>query len=489
MIHYLAGLFCVVFFLIGTGAVQAERPLRPQKQLPVRTIRMPAPLDDREIVLTVGEGQGAIKPLIGVNAGPMPAGKKGNADLTAAYHRMGIRHIRTHDYYGPLDMSTMYPCLDADPDLPDSYNFRVSDEKMKTLVQAGFQPYFRIGDSWNNVRIPRTAQQQSNFARAAVNVVRHYTEGKWEGMRAPIEHLEIWNEPDLNQFWPDKYENFFPLYIRMFKALKNAFPHLKIGGPAFVVASYKIPGQRWKITSFIKTIKEAGIAPDFLSWHFYGSDPQEYAEAVSYYRGQLDQNGFTKTELHLTEWNTDTFGDARRLRLSSLGASRLTGAWIAMQEAGLDMAFFYRGNDTSPDLPTFYGMFFADGREKPVARAFQLWSEMTKCDRKLAVATGVPLLDAAKYQSKSPAFKPVWFLAGSEGEGPSKIRVMIASCHDINCQIKFAREDFNKAGWKISATLLSAPNGDPRRIELRQPRISLKSNDIALVRFERFPAR
>lgn len=484
----IGGLFYLIVFFAGAGAFGAERPLPPKQATIPRQERTPAKLGCQEITLTIGDPAGVIKPLTGVNAGPAPSGEAGNADLTDAYHRIGIRQVRVHDYYGPLDMSAMYPSLDADPELPDSYDFAASDRMMNIIVRGGFQPYFRIGDSWNNVRLPKTDRQQANFIRAAVNVVRHYTEGKWNGMRVPIACLEIWNEPDIKQFWPDDYAKFVPLYVPMYKALRSAFPSLKIGGPGFALVSYKFPDQRGRITEFIRAMKEAGIVPDFLSWHMYSNDPLEYAEATAFYRAQLDRQGFAKTALHLTEWNTDASGDGRDLRMGSLGASRLTAAWIALQEAGLDEAYFYRGNDTSPRLPTFYGMFFADGREKAIARAFKLWVETAKCGRKLAVTTGLPQLDAPLLPAGPAEFKPVWFLAGSAGEGPAVIRVLITSAQQVTCRIQFARADLNGVKWQVSATLLSGPRGEPINVQLQAPSLLLKDNDVALLRFERPPA-
>jgi len=47
----------------------------------------------------------------------------------------------------------------------------------------------------------------------------------------------------------------------------------------------------------------------------------------------------------------------------------MTAAWIGLQEQGVDVSLFYRGTDPSLDLPTFYGLFFADGRPKRIAMA------------------------------------------------------------------------------------------------------------------------
>jgi hypothetical protein len=44
---------------------------------------------------------------MGVNIGPL--GSDDNPPATDAYRARGIALIRTHDYYGPLDLATIYP--------------------------------------------------------------------------------------------------------------------------------------------------------------------------------------------------------------------------------------------------------------------------------------------------------------------------------------------------------------------------------------------
>ena len=91
------------------------------------------------VTLTLGAPTGGvIQPLLGVNIGPIPAGAKTNTDLTDAYHAAGITMIRTHDYYGPLDMATMYPDQSADPRDPASYNFTESDRVFAAILAGGF---------------------------------------------------------------------------------------------------------------------------------------------------------------------------------------------------------------------------------------------------------------------------------------------------------------------------------------------------------------
>jgi len=162
---------------------------------------MAAPLSGLDWSLEVGVGNGrTLRPLLGVNAGPYPVGEAGNADLTSQYQGIGVNMVRNHDFYGPLDMAQMYPDHAADPDLAASFNFTNSDIRFQAILDAGLVPYFRLGDSYNNASPPAPADVH-NYARASVNVVRHYREGLWNGFNSNFPYLEVWNEPGAH-FWP-----------------------------------------------------------------------------------------------------------------------------------------------------------------------------------------------------------------------------------------------------------------------------------------------
>ena len=334
--------------------------------------------------------------MLGVNIGPTRAGKDpNNADLTSAYRQIGVTLIRTHDYYGPLDMAVMYPDRRRDPADPRSYDFRASDAMWQAIVNGGFEPYLRLGDSYNNATPPANAHERANWVNAAVAVVRHYRKGQWNGFSTPFRYVEIWNEPDNQRFWsrPRNALEYFQLYVETALALKRAFPDLLIGGPGVTQTGAFTPqGNKW-VHDFLTYVKQSNAPLDFFSWHLYSNDPDEWHSAARFYRQELASLGFQAAQMHVTEWNTDTrqvgdqSADAFALRVGGKGAAILTAAWIAMQENGVAEAAFYRGPDPAMDAPTFYGMFFANGQPKPVALAFSLWARLAAHPQRLAVSS------------------------------------------------------------------------------------------------------
>jgi hypothetical protein len=396
---------------------------------------VPASLEQTEITVTLGETDGAIKPLLGVNAGPVPSGDKNNADVTAGYQTCGVTMVRTHDFYGPFDLSTIYPDITANPAVPESYNFKTTDEVFKAIINGGFTPFIRIGDSYSNARSPASEQERSNLVAAACEQIRHFR--SLPDSREKYSHyVEIGNEPETKQFWPAGFEDYLLFYKETYTALKRNFPGIKIGGPGFVIASYKIPQARSNVHRFLAFLKNNNITPDFVSFHIYSNNPAEYYDAVNFYRNACQQTGITNTALYVTEWNTGK--DNTEFRLGQKAAPYLTANWIALQEANADAAFFYRGTDTSSKFALFFGMFHADGRPKPAAKAFELWSEFSKCSRKKSVQTGISLLDNAPQLSGN--LKPLWLLAGEES--PKKLMFLISNIGEqtLTCTLQLPNQ-------------------------------------------------
>lgn len=369
-------------------------------------------------VTLAGTTNREIRPLLGVNVGPVPAGNDpANPDLTDAYHEIGVTLIRTHDFYGPLDMAVMYPDRTRDPAFPESYDFRESDHVWRAIVEGGFEPYFRLGDSWNNSKPPANALERANWVRAAVEVVRHYREGQWNGFHTPFQYVEIWNEPDNQQFWsqPHTPMEYFQLYVETAQALKQAFSDLLVGGPGVTQAGAFAPrGQEWT-RSYLAYIYENNAPLDFFSWHIYSNDPNMWVSAAQFYRGELDAHGFEAAAMHVTEWNTDIRQvendreETLALRTGGKGASILTAAWIAMQQNGIAVSTFYRGSDPSMDAVEFYGLFYANGNPKRTALAFSLWSQMAAHPQEVSVSA-VPETG-------------LWILAGQDASGETALLV------------------------------------------------------------------
>lgn len=95
-----------------------------------------------------------MKPIHG--GGQPPIGGK---DLTEYFHYLteaGIPFSRLHDVGGPfgsnryVDVPNIFRNFDADETDPASYDFTFTDHLLKALVEAGVEPYYRLGVTIEN---------------------------------------------------------------------------------------------------------------------------------------------------------------------------------------------------------------------------------------------------------------------------------------------------------------------------------------------------
>ena len=269
---------------------------------------------------------------------------------------MKLKASRTHDWalLNPsqrvCDYFLMFPLMHLDATKPENYYFDATDYLLKlTREKLGHEIFFRLGTSIEhsgpdvhfNTKIP---EDFDKLAEVFAGTIRHYNEGWANGYRWDIKYWEIWNEPDnLNNMWClpdgdygkgatheekvadyhrrnfDRGELFVKFFVTCLKRIKSEFPDVKVGGPALctwmdyeeTIFTNRFPRNLSRkyhnTTEYFKSIlsacKEAKVAPDFISWHYYGKDPNEVMESISKARRLCDEIGFPKCELILNEWH------------------------------------------------------------------------------------------------------------------------------------------------------------------------------------------
>ncbi|QEL16017.1 GH39 family glycosyl hydrolase [Limnoglobus roseus] len=305
-----------------------------------------------------------IRPLAGVNGGPVAAG--GILDLSARWKEAAFPFARLHDCHWPIpdvvDVKAVFPDFAADPANPASYDFARTDEFVKAIHDAGTAIVYRLGESIEHQKVKRRVQPPKDFAKWAevcAGIVRHYTDGWADGFRYPIRYWEIWNEPDNRpNCWTGTDAQFLDLYVTAAKVLKAKFPKLMIGGPG-LGNSGDLKGDRLEPTAFLRDFlarcRKDWVPLDFLSWHCYTGDPTEFVRRAKGMRQILDAAGFKGTESHLNEWNYLPDGKwtgmmakdalARQTWHDRLGgpegAAFAAAALCLLQDAPLDVANYF----------------------------------------------------------------------------------------------------------------------------------------------------
>lgn len=311
-----------------------------------------------EIKIDLSQKGGKIKPMNAVNNGPTAPSVRLSYTTFEAYKAANIPYARNHDAsfftgYGgehTVDVHRIFKNFDADENNPESYIFEPTDEYIKTTLAAGTKIFYRLGASIEHeykygTRVPKDF---AKWARICEHIIRHYNEGWANGFEYGIEYWEIWNEPDCrngdgsNPCWQGTEEQFIELYETAANYLKEKFPNLKIGGPAFCG-----PWKGGFKDKFLDYVAQNKVTLDFYSFHWYGKTVEGIVDAFREGRNELDKRGLTKTETILNEWNyikgwiADDWNYSLRMEKGLKGSSLIAGVMCAGQSEPIDMLMYY----------------------------------------------------------------------------------------------------------------------------------------------------
>ena len=389
-------LTAVLALIAGAGAVQA------QNQPDISSLSVSAVIDPSVTV-------GPIKPMNAVNNGP---------DIDDEYQMndfriLNIPYSRTHDasdgYYGErlVDISDVFPDFCKDPDNPANYDFRETDAYIKTLIDSGSEPFYRLGQTIENQTSAKyniyPPKDYKKWAKICEHIIMHYTEGWANGFHYNIRYWEIWNEADLDQSsgrwetnprtWGGTIEEFHKFYAVAAKHLKKRFPDLMIGGPSYC----RIQGTKTYFPQFFEYMRDNNVPIDFVSWHKYGAEPSVFLMEADIIRGWMKEYGYEDAELILNEWNYRRFKNAdaessneiynRETRRNIKGAAFGGALMCAMQHAPVDMLMYYDARANT----NYCGFYDYQTREHmPPYYTFYAWSKLKgeECECKLEGGVG-----------------------------------------------------------------------------------------------------
>jgi hypothetical protein len=292
----------------------------------------------------IAGSSGIIKNLSGTNTGPLKLNNSVN--LTSNFQQAGINYVRTHDYYGACDISTIFPDTSKIASDSSAYSFSSSDSVITATINAGSKILFRFGNSYEGVpkhNIPPADMEK--WAEVCLQIVKHYNEGWNNGFYYNIKEWEIWNEPDNYSFWTGTAADFVKLYRLTATKLKQYDNSLQIGGPA--IAS--IFNSNF-LNAFLDSVKTENLPLDFFSYHiYYIANPYHFKYVDSITKAILANYSLQSVKRYVTEWNPMQYsGNINQLEvwhndlyISSQAASVMT-YW---QEDGPEKVFWYRTDE------------------------------------------------------------------------------------------------------------------------------------------------
>lgn len=315
-----------------------------------------------EIIIDFGEGCGKVKPMHAVNNGPVGSKvRKGNS--TYDYFReAGIPYARNHDAafhqaYGgeyTVDVHRIFTDFNADPEDPASYDFEMTDMCVADTFSVGTEVFYRLGSRIEHDKKKGTFPPP-DFKKWAViceHIIRHYNEGWADGFEYGIKYWEIWNEPECynadgsNPCWQGTEEQFAEFFAVAVSHLKEKFPNLKIGGPAFSSIRSNPKKDRF-IDIVFKALNEKNVKLDFFSFHRYAKEPCDFRVIIERAKEIINTYGHNDAELILNEWNyvRGWLGEDWTYSIKSekglKGASFIAGCMCVGQNSDLDMLMYY----------------------------------------------------------------------------------------------------------------------------------------------------
>ena len=379
------------------------------------------------VTVDVAKEVGPVKIMNAVNNGPSKARADQSRGNFADYRALRIPYARTHDSINQatsnghtVDISAVFPNFDADENDPKSYDFAYTDRFLETILAAGTEPFFRLGQTIENgikkyhVFPPK---DYAKWARICEHVIRHCNEGWCGGHEWGIRYWEIWNEPDaqpdkdkaLSCQWQGTRAEFCEFYKVVAQHLKKTFPQLKIGGPALGFR------QDWA-DAFLAYQRAAGTEIDFFSWHDYGRRPDDICNPrrgakTRSFRNLLDKHGYVKTESILNEWNyvKDWTADFPYTccAISEPKGGAYTAAFMSIcQDEPVDMLMYY---DARPGT-VFNGLFdLYTLKPRPAYYALLAWSWLRDLGVQVDATLAFPGREKLVADANSKQWKD-WFL-------------------------------------------------------------------------------
>jgi len=387
------------------------------------------------ITIDFSQSQGRMKVQNGVNGGPFWAAFI-NPAMVQRHKNAGFAITRFHDCHWPnpdvVDIHCIFPLFYRDANDSMNYFFKKTDDFVAPVIQNGSQILWRLGESIEHVTsfFIDPPSDFNKWATICVNIIRHYNAGWNKGFHYGIKYWEVWNEPDKGNMWRGSPDQYLQLYAATVKAIKAYDPTLKVGGPA------TSGGSGGFVNTFLAYCRDNSLPLDFFSYHGYSSSPSAYKSSIEGVRNLLNSYGFTKTEIHFTEWKyfagdwdiLMTSDSSRYMQkkaayeamqtgpaVSSLIASTL----IAFQDSPLDMCYYYTSDNG------LWGMFDRHGNPFTSYYAYVAWNQLLQAAPNRVAVTGSLSGEQRVIAGKSDNGSEAAFMVSNYGQGQTQFSVTL----------------------------------------------------------------
>jgi hypothetical protein len=208
------------------------------------------------------------------------------------------------------------------------------------------------------------AFRQTNSEPKNLDDWRTYVRTVVSRYKGRIRAYEIWNEPNLKDFWTGNTDQMLALTKEASQIIHSLDPQALVVSPS-PTADYGIP---W-LMEFLK--KGGGQFVDVIGYHFYVTPkpPEEIVPVIQRVRQVLSENGLANKPLWNTEmgWLAPTQFDSEES-----AAAYLARAYILAWAAGVQRFYWYAWDNRSLAIVTYKEV---EHRVTPAGNAYQVMQQ------------------------------------------------------------------------------------------------------------------
>ncbi len=316
-------------------------------------------------------------------------------DLRFVRDTCGFEYMRFH---GLLNEEMQLVKVDSDGKI--AYDWTNVDKVYDFLQELGIRPIVELGFMpeplargkqtifwWKgNVTPPKSYQEWDKFVEA---LARHLTE-RYGADEVRQWYFEVWNEPNLDGFWPAGQAEYFKLYEHTARAIKRVDESYRVGGPATA-------GYGW-IKETLDYCAQNDVPIDFVATHAYGAmegfldeqgkgqtmlapNADSVIDGMPQVREAIQNSKFPDLPIQVTEW-----GPSYSPR-DPVHDSYFCAAWILHRlrqlPAGVEAMSYWTFSDQfeepGPATSPFHGGFGllnVQGLPKPAYFAYRFLNEL-----------------------------------------------------------------------------------------------------------------
>jgi len=370
-----------------------------------------------------------------VGSGHMLLGTRADwrAHLKLAKNELGMVGIRGHGLLDD-DMSVV-PNKDQPPEFYNVDNVMdfLVENGIKPIVELSFMPKaFVTCGGENEPKFTYAFHDNGGYKGLQMppddfgdwyNLVKHLAEhliDRYGEHEVTSWHFEVWNE-----MWGVAFPHpYMELYNASALALKAVNANLRVGGPATMQTLY--------VPEFIAASKAAKLPVDFVSTHYYPTDPQCQTNST---KGHVDcfADEVLAAQQHAAQAGLPFFLTEYNNGLGKTSRDDASAAAFVMRQVGLmnslDLFSWWTFSDVfeegwmrSAPFHNGYGLMTMQGTRKPAWRAFEMLAG--------AGSKRVPVSGAISPVGNST----VSVLATDGGRGVLGIQAFIANWHRVDAQ-------------------------------------------------------